>query len=1221
MSARGGFRGGRAGATRDGPRGGSGHRHADPTQQQTPPSPASSASLLQQLRAVVPSATIGDAASGPLASGPQQPSLPPSRDVVLHDTPLPPPKATAAPPSFTVEAGAPPPTRPAQEHLQNQGHGGHPFSIGLPPGPITGLTLGQGFGVPTFTTSVGPYGGPLPQSHHLHHAPPQFQHIVRFDGRGGGVGDNGQRRGPNNNMHPAAASTAPHVAFHPPPFAVQLPLPPPSGIRLPMPAAVAVPPFGFVHPGGRGGMPLGGAPAAASGHQQRPQHSRGGGTRGAGNRGGRGAAAAERLRPHANSQRVTDEGLIHEFEQQYSAQPTAAERDPAASAAGVAMLDVPAAIAVIDQHDVTFVVTDTGTGKSSLIPIALVARGARVVSAQPRRTATVNLAARVAEVQGAPLGEKVGYRVRGEKAGADDVPLMYMTSYTLLLFLLTHPRDLMYTHFVIDEFHERQPEVEVIIALLKLAKRHVFPNIKIVLMSASVETSAWQQYFEEASFTLGEYSTCEARFPVFEYFLEKSCRLIGAADTVFPLTPVVESLALKNALFIIRRLLEFLAERTNPEHSVLVFLPGRSLVEDIGVHITQNLSDKMEAIPWYRDIELDRVHAAIKRTGGRKQKVYLATDIAEVSITIPDLVFVIDSGTTKKPRIDAAARHSVIFPALELLYESRSALSQRRGRVGRVQQGFYFSCIPTVHVPQLPDMQPLIAHARIDELSMHLLQVTPNPFSVFRLCRSAPQSASVILSESVLVDTGCALPARNALALSEAAPQPESESWTAFIDKEVAGRPVEGQQYVTTAKGFIVQRLPLSVAASLIVVNGLLFGIETEAILAAAIVSVGSPFYTFFEGSQAMQRENTQRTSDAMRFFARGEHSDLLASVVLTLRFLVMSQSGLTDADEERWCLQNCCARSRLQTVLSLTKQIRDQLAGVVSYLEMESAEATLQRVEAKPARLSWVISSAFLERAVLCVNDNADAQRQNSIGPSLFLQFQALPDRNVATVVDWAKGTIVIPAMVAERYRRVLGSFSVRLAPAEFYALMLATAFAIVAEPHPRPDGRHLMSCQLHSTTVVTSCDPEFARLILAFREGLCARMRMLALMVSRKIAINNEEALRQAAAEIDLPYLAAPEEHSARLLQGLERLCSAARENPNLVVRIPGNAVITPNYAPSVRSAIMSKRSSHSTFEMTAVAPPIVADGGKPFDAVHEEAEDDDDDDDDDGAGDGDE
>ena len=241
--------------------------------------------------------------------------------------------------------------------------------------------------------------------------------------------------------------------------------------------------------------------------------------------------------------------------------------------------------------------------------------------------------------------------------------------------------------------------------LLKLALRHREANkgtgnapLKIVLMSASVELELWKKYFD--GLTVGEYSTCNPRYTVHDYYQEEVCRLVGAANTTPPQVDgaepqsIVSSLQLKNNLFLVKKMLEFLAQHADPKNSILVFLPGRTVVEELSAWVHENFPQQLDPIPWYRDMELAKIQANLRREATTKKKVYLATDIAEVSLTLPDVVFVIDSGTTKKPRIDPSNRNSIAFPPLELLWCSRSSVKQRRGRVGRVQQGFYFTMIP-----------------------------------------------------------------------------------------------------------------------------------------------------------------------------------------------------------------------------------------------------------------------------------------------------------------------------------------------------------------------------------------------------------------------------------------------------------------------------------------------------------------------------------------------
>ena len=774
----------------------------------------------------------------------------------------------------------------------------------------------------------------------------------------------------------------------------------------------------------------------------------------------------------------------------------------------VGLLDVDECLKVVEAHDVTFVVTDTGTGKSSLIPDALIkVDGNKVANSQPRRTAAVNLAHRVAvDLRHEKVGENVGYWVRGEHCG--DIPtckLMYMTSYTLLLYLLGHPDTLPFTHIIIDEFHERQPDVEVMLGLLKLAlisrrnKASSDPDkkmFKVILMSASVELEMWRAYF--TGLDVGEYTTCKARYAVHEYYREEVCRLIDRAPNVEPtLSPIVSSLQLKNVELFVEEMLTLLAELADPQDSILVFLPGRTIVENMANFVEKRLSKQLEAIPWYRDIDLTTIQAALQRPATTRKKVYLATDIAEVSLTLPDVVFVVDSGMTKKPRIDISDRNSVAFPPLELMWCSKSALIQRRGRVGRVQQGFFFSMIPEAHKQDLVEMEPQIANATIHELVLHSLQISNSPINVFNLCRVTPKTVSVMLSLNVLLDGGFIAFETSPLSAEERVDSDESKAWRDVIaaakENDQNG---DADRYITTCRGKISQHLPLPLEASSMVFIGGLFGLETLMSIAASIVACGSPFYVYHEDRTARpsaKQKSIDALSVEMKQYSFGLPSDIVAALHIVLLYMNTCRAeGLTSLAEENWCDAHSVKKSRILDILRLDLQTREQYAAQVPFAHEADPTVLLEQLKKYAPLVSMLAAASHLERALFVQYSAADAQRNRKVGPSLVLGVSANRDQSVSTCCPWQRDNIVIPLSIQTRYNNLLGSFATQLSQHSFNMLLLLMVTRVVFEVREASDDRPavvLFGVELHGQKQAFATDKLTGSDILTFRQIVSAK------------------------------------------------------------------------------------------------------------------------------------
>ena len=462
----------------------------------------------------------------------------------------------------------------------------------------------------------------------------------------------------------------------------------------------------------------------------------------------------------------------------------------------VGTLDEEVCLSLIESHDVIFVVTDTGTGKSTRIPIALhkAYPDALIVNAQPRRTAAINLAQRVAEVLDEKLGEEVGYSVRGEHIGdLGNTKVMYVTTYSLFVFFLWHElkEKLPFTYIIVDEFHERTPDVEVILLMLKLWLKKHPKAFKLILCSATAQMEEWQNFFDGLS--VGTYFRSPIMYPVREYFIEDLQKLLGFRAA--PISPqdsnnMVTSQQMHQLILVCKQLLEYLAKNTATQDSVLVFMPGRTQVELMTTWMRDNLEESVEPVAWYRDVDLSVIQEALARSAVTRKKVYVATDIAEVSLTLPDVVFVIDSGTGKRPQVSEKEQTSYAFPPLRLLWETASNAQQRRGRVGRVQQGFYFSLLSHEHHKTLRETENRIKNAVLTELVLHSLLITQRPFAFFQLCNERPEKGALSYSLHLLQDGGLIIGKDDALAEAERVALDRSRTsyvidspWNALIEE------------------------------------------------------------------------------------------------------------------------------------------------------------------------------------------------------------------------------------------------------------------------------------------------------------------------------------------------------------------------------------------------------------------------------------------------------
>ncbi len=301
-----------------------------------------------------------------------------------------------------------------------------------------------------------------------------------------------------------------------------------------------------------------------------------------------------------------------------------------------------------------------GAGKTTRIPPALldqhVVTSGQILVLQPRRVAVRSTARRMAEERGTVLGEEIGYQIRFERRVSRQTRIVVMTEGVLLRRLLDDPFLDNVDAVILDEFHERHLETDLALAMVRRVQQTVRPDLKLLVMSATLQTEALQSYLDGCPILTGNVRP----FPVeIEYLPFGDDR------------PLPEQISSS-----VQRVWSHTAG------DVLIFVPGYGEIQRtialLGNDLT--LSDAM-VLPLYGDLSAelqDRVFAPLE-----KRKIVVATNVAETSVTIPGITTVIDSGWARQMEFDPA--HGL--NRLELRPISRASADQRAGRAGRTGPG------------------------------------------------------------------------------------------------------------------------------------------------------------------------------------------------------------------------------------------------------------------------------------------------------------------------------------------------------------------------------------------------------------------------------------------------------------------------------------------------------------------------------------------------------
>jgi len=316
-------------------------------------------------------------------------------------------------------------------------------------------------------------------------------------------------------------------------------------------------------------------------------------------------------------------------------------------------------VQLIREHQLIIVAGSTGSGKTTQLPkMALEAgcgRYGRIGCTQPRRLAASSLARRCANEMQAEFGCEVGYKVRFDDHTSENTVVKFMTDGILLAETRDDPELLQYDCIMLDEVHERSLNIDFLLGYLKkLLKRR--KNLKVIISSATLESEKIAEFFDHAPFVEIEGRT----FPI------EDCYLEPYKD---------EELAEHTA-----RGVEFISELDN-RGDILVFLPGEREIRDCSELLTGRRYKNTEILPLFGRLsaaEQNRIFSP-----GRMRRIVLATNVAETSLTIPGIRYVIDSGLVRLSRYNPRTR----IQELHVEFVSQASIRQRRGRCGRLEDG------------------------------------------------------------------------------------------------------------------------------------------------------------------------------------------------------------------------------------------------------------------------------------------------------------------------------------------------------------------------------------------------------------------------------------------------------------------------------------------------------------------------------------------------------
>ncbi|EPS2040215.1 ATP-dependent helicase HrpB [Citrobacter braakii] len=357
---------------------------------------------------------------------------------------------------------------------------------------------------------------------------------------------------------------------------------------------------------------------------------------------------------------------------------------------------VPELLTALDASSQVLLTAPTGAGKSTWLPLRLLEhRGikGRIILLEPRRLAARNVAQRLAELLNEKPGETVGYRMRAQSCVGPQTRLEVVTEGVLTRMIQRDPELTGVGLIILDEFHERSLQADLALALLLDVQQGLRDDLKLLIMSATLDNGRLQQMLPDAPTIVSEGRA----FPVERRYQPLAAHLRFA-----------EAVAIATA--------ELLRHESG---SLLLFLPGVGEIQRVQEQLATRVGSDVLLCPLYGALTLAEQRQAILPAPQGKRKVVLATNIAETSLTIEGIRLVVDCAQERVARYDARTG----LTRLITQRISQASMTQRAGRAGRLEPGICLHLLAKEQAERAAAQgEPEILQSDLSGLLMELLQ-------------------------------------------------------------------------------------------------------------------------------------------------------------------------------------------------------------------------------------------------------------------------------------------------------------------------------------------------------------------------------------------------------------------------------------------------------------------------------------------------------------------
>ncbi|XP_056021255.1 ATP-dependent RNA helicase TDRD9-like isoform X2 [Ostrea edulis] len=569
-------------------------------------------------------------------------------------------------------------------------------------------------------------------------------------------------------------------------------------------------------------------------------------------------------------------------------------------------------VGMIESNQVTVVQGATGSGKTTQVPqyildhYAKSGRYCNIIVTQPRRIAAISIARRVCSERKWQLGTVCGYQVGMDKQASDDTRILYVTTGVLLRKLVGKKNMLEYTHVILDEVHERDQDTDFSLLIVRKLLHTNSRHVKVVLMSATFDCDLFAQYFalpvRDRLEPAPVITVDEAPHTVSEYYIE-DIQGLGEIPALEPYDPMISKEAYALAVKLIEEFDKMevkvqgrFEDRNCAKYrgTVLVFLPGMVEIDDVHDHLMALVkNNNLKIIPLHSTITVEEQSRVFDIPDNGQRKVILSTNIAESSITVPDIRYVIDFCLTKNLISDPDTNYT----SLQVEWASKANCIQRKGRAGRVSNGrvyrmvtrnFYESIIPSYGIPEMQrcPLEKLVLQTKVFNMG--------EPKALLALALEPPNLDDIEKTILLLKEVG-------ALSTLTTGENNRHDGQLTFV-------------------GHVLADLPVDIKIGKLIIYGHVFGVLEECLIIGAAMSLKSLFSKPYKAHLESYRHKLD--------WARGSQSDSLAILNAFKEYESRKNMGefRRGMSEREWCKRHFLQQRRIREIAELVKELEQRL-------------------------------------------------------------------------------------------------------------------------------------------------------------------------------------------------------------------------------------------------------------------------------------------------------